>query len=89
MVTIILYPRVFFFSFTFLGFLFCFLCLKYVFIFCSAGDETQGFMHARQGLYHLSYTSSPFVGILFMRWSCATFAQADIELEILLPPTPE
>jgi hypothetical protein len=37
------------------------------FVFCGTGDFTEGLTLARQVLYHLSHTFSPFVFTLFLR----------------------
>jgi hypothetical protein len=44
------------------------LFMEYLFIYLFL--QYWGYVHARQVLYHLSYTPKPFVYILFLRQSC-------------------
>lgn len=67
-----------------------FKCIVLVFFsFAVLGIWTQSLSHARQVLYHLSYTSTPFVVFFFLRQSLSFFAQAGLELVIFLPLLPQ
>jgi hypothetical protein len=78
--------------FCFVSFCFIFLCFE-VFCFCFCflqyRDWTQGLVYSREALYHLSYTPSPVVCVLFLRYDLANFAWTGFKLSILQPLPPK
>jgi hypothetical protein len=55
-----------------------------VLLLLSLLDQTQGFIPAKQALYHLGYAPSPFVCTLILRLGLVNFAQAGRKLVILM-----
>jgi hypothetical protein len=56
---------------------------KSAYFFCGSGIGIQGFTFAKQVLYHLSHTSSPFCSDYFGEWggSQELFAWAGLKLQ--------